>query len=103
MARILLCHIIDIHERIQAAPNDPKNSAGFYPAEITIKKPDGTTATMKTPETFALIDRCLGRIARLEVTRAQLLASMREREGGGEWQPLPWVEWMAQESLQEGR
>jgi hypothetical protein len=53
---------------------------------------------MKVPDTFGLIDRCLGRIGRLEVTRARLIAAMRGRGDGGEWTPLPWVEWMAQES-----
>jgi hypothetical protein len=103
IARILLKRLIETHEAIQAAPNDPKNAAGFYAAEISITTPDGKTSTMKTPETYALIDRCLGRLARLEVTRARLIAAMRERGEGGEWQPLPWVDWMARENPQEGR
>jgi hypothetical protein len=95
LARILLKRLIETHEAIQKAPDDPANMAGFYASEITIEKPDGT---MKVPDTFGLIDRCLGRIGRLEVTRARLIAAMRGRGDGGEWTPLPWVEWMAQES-----
>ena len=68
---------------IQAAPLDPANTAGFYPAEVTVEKPDGTIITATVPETFALMDRCLGRIGRLKLTRARLLAAMREREDGG--------------------
>jgi hypothetical protein len=104
IARIILHRLVEIHEEIQAAPMDPNNPAGFYTAEISITTPDGTTATMKTPETYALMDRYLGRIARLELTRARLIAAMRDRgEGGGEWQPLPWVDWMPRESPPDDR
>jgi hypothetical protein len=101
IAKILLNRVIEMHEAIQAAPLDPKNTAGFYTAEVSITTPDGKTSTMRTPETFALIDRCLGRLGRLKLTRARLIASMRERDGGSEWTPLPWVEWMSQESQQD--
>jgi hypothetical protein len=102
IARIMLHRLAVMHEAIQAAPMDTNNSAGFR-TEIAIERPDGTTYTMRVPDTFGLIDRYLGRIARLELTRAQLIAAMREREGGGDWQPLPWVEWMPQGSPPERR
>lgn len=100
IARIILHRLIAMHDEIQAAPNDPKNMAGFR-NEVSIERPDGTTYTMRVPDTFGLMDRCLGRIARLELTRARLIASMRERGEGAEWQPLAWVDWMPQESPSE--
>jgi hypothetical protein len=103
IAKIILHRLIETHEAIQAAPLDPKNAAGFYPAEISITTPDGKTVTMKVPDTYALIDRFLGRIGRLELRRARLIAAMREHDGGGDWVPLPWVDWMARESPPEDR
>jgi hypothetical protein len=103
IAQIILHRLIEIHEAIQKAPLDPKNTAGFYPAEVTITTLDGKTVTMKVPDTYALIDRFLGRIGRLELTRARLLAAMREHGDGGEWTPLPWVDWMGSGSPPESR
>jgi hypothetical protein len=45
MAWITLHRLIAMHEAIQAAPIDPKNSAGFYTAEIAVTTPDGKTST----------------------------------------------------------
>lgn len=95
IAKVLLHRIIQIHDAVQAAPLDPKNLAGFRLAEVSITTPDGKTTTGGVPETFALIDRCLGRLGRLKLTRARLLAAMRERGEGAEWAALPWVDWMA--------
>jgi hypothetical protein len=75
IAQIILHRLIETHEAIQAAPLDPKNAAGFYAVEVTITTLDGKTVTMKVPDTYALIDRFLGRIARLKLTRARLLAA----------------------------
>jgi hypothetical protein len=104
LARIILHRLSVMHEQIQAAPNDPNNMACFVMTEVTIGRPDGTTITMKVLDTFALIDRLLGRIARLELTWARLIAVMREREEvGGECVPLPWGDWMGSGSPREPR
>jgi hypothetical protein len=101
LATILLHRVIETHEAIQSAPMDPANKAGFTVGEISVTTPDGKTSTMRMPDIYPLIDRLLGRLARLELTRARLIAAKRERGEGGEWQPLPWVDWMPQESPSE--
>jgi hypothetical protein len=103
IAQIILHRLIETHEAIQKAPLDPKNTAGFYVSEVTVTTLDGKTVTMRVPDTYALIDRFLGRIGRLELTRARLLAAMREHGDGGEWTPLPWVNWMGSGSPPESR
>ena len=47
------------------------------------------------------MDRCLGRIVRLELTRARLIEAVKERGEGSEWTPLSWVDWTPQESPQD--
>lgn len=103
LARLMLRRQMETHDAIQAAPMDAKNKAGFTVAEITVTTPDGTTSTMRMPDVYPLIDRLLGRLARLELLRSRLIAARREREGGGEWQPLPWVDWIAPETPPESR
>jgi hypothetical protein len=56
---------------------------------------------MKVPDTFALMDLCLGQIVRLELTWARLIEAVKERGEGSEWTPLSWVDWTPQESPQD--
>jgi hypothetical protein len=80
ITRILLNRIIDLHKDIHDAPGDPKNNAGFVLSEITRSSKAGgtkadTTAVSKRPDTYAMMDRYLGRIAMLEKNRADLIAA----------------------------
>ena len=75
MAKIMLNRCIELNARINEAPNDVKNMAGFELSEISKSASSGTSATSKRPDTLAMIDRYMGRIASLEKTRAELLTA----------------------------
>lgn len=82
-AKVMLNRAIELNAEIRAAPNDLKNMAGFELSEISKStnpgSRNGTNVTSKRPDTVALIDRFMGRIANLEKTRAELIAAQGER------------------------
>lgn len=79
MAKIMLNRALIMHAEVRRNPNDPKNLTGFELTEITrTSKGGGKTdisSTQKRPDGIAIIDRFMGRIASLEKTRAELVAS----------------------------
>lgn len=94
MMKVMLNRAIELNAEIRAAPNDPKNLAGFELTEIQRSSKGGKNdinSTSKRPDTVAMIDRFAGRIAMLEKTRAELIAAAAG-EGGEDSGPLPWVD-----------
>ena len=78
--RIMLNRAIEENAAYRKAPNDPKNLAGFELTEITRVTGDGsgkakTHITQHRPDSFARIDRLMGRIGTLEKVRAELIAA----------------------------
>lgn len=78
--RIMLNRAIEENAAYRKAPNDPKNLAGFELTEITRVTGDGggkakTNITQHRPDSFARIDRLMGRIGTLEKIRAELITA----------------------------
>ena len=78
MAKIMLNRCLTLHAEIQQAPNDEEAMLGFELSEIE-QSERGRRIVRKRPDTYALIDRFMGRIANLEKTRAELIAAQGER------------------------
>ena len=94
MAKVMLNRALALAAEIRQAPNSAQNLAGFELSEITQSVKGGkkdSSMTSKRPDTFAQIDRLMGRIAGLEKTRAELIAAAAEK-GGEDTGPLPWVD-----------
>ena len=78
MAKIMLNRCLTLHAEIQQAPNDEEAMLGFELSEIE-QSERGKRIVRKRPDTYALIDRFMGRIANLEKTRAELIAAQGQR------------------------
>lgn len=78
--RIMLNRAIEENAAYRHEPNNPKNLAGFELTEITRVTGDGrgkakTNVTQHRPDSFARIDRLMGRIGTLEKIRAELITA----------------------------
>lgn len=78
--RIMLNRAIEENAAYRHEPNNPKNLAGFELTEITRVTGDGggkakTNITQHRPDSFARIDRLMGRIGTLEKIRAELITA----------------------------
>lgn len=94
--RIMLNRAIEENAAYRHEPNNPKNLAGFELTEITRVTGDGsgkakTHITQHRPDSFARIDRLMGRIGTLEKIRAELIAAAAGN-GGEDTGPLPWID-----------
>lgn len=82
MAKVMLNRALALAAEIRQAPNSAQNLAGFELSEITQSVKGGkkdSSMTSKRPDTFAQIDRLMGRIAGLEKTRAELIAAAADK------------------------
>jgi hypothetical protein len=80
--RLQLRRALIAQQRVQEAPADMKNMAGFELSEIRRstrghEKPS-TDVISKRTDYHAIIDRLSGRLANLERTRAELMAAARD-------------------------
>lgn len=84
-AKVMLARAIETNAAIRTDPNSPKNLAGFELTEITRQTGiDGSgkgkaNFTSKRADTTSIIITLMGRIASLEKTRAELIASAADK------------------------
>jgi hypothetical protein len=84
MCRIWLARCIALEAKINENPNSASNLAGFELSEIKRSvTPDfsRTESTSKRPDVMGRANMLLGRIAQLEKTRAELLATAANKPG----------------------
>jgi len=80
--RLQLRRALIVQQKVQEAPADAKNTAGFELSEIRRStrghdKPSTDVVSRRT-DYHAIIDRLSGRLASLEKTRAELLVAARD-------------------------
>ena len=73
IARMQLSNVLEAQEEVLSKPNDP--NVGMELSEVeesTVASGSRTREVSRRPDYWAIIDTCLGRIARLETVRMNL-------------------------------
>jgi hypothetical protein len=94
MCKIWLARAMHLDNAIGQDPHSMSNKSGLVLSEIRQSSSGDNKATdviTRRPDTIVRINMLLGRIAQLEKTRSDLIASQAEHEDG-DGMPLPWVD-----------
>ncbi|EWY36159.1 hypothetical protein N825_29790 [Skermanella stibiiresistens SB22] len=94
MCKVWLARALELDSAIELDPHSSSNKAGLVLSEIrrsTKGEVKSTDVITRRPDTIVRINMLLGRIAQLERTRADLIASQAEH-GDTDGSPRPWVD-----------